>query len=74
MERGEPIQNHVNQLYFGDMSYTISNTKGDNSMDISVGDVVFVKNDKTKRSFWKIGIIQEIITRQDGYFPVGLTV
>ena len=36
-------------------------------MDISTGDVVFVKNDKTKRSFWKIGIIQELITGQDGY-------
>ena len=44
-----------------------NNGKGDNSMDISIGDVVFVKNDKTKRSFWKIGIIQELITGQDGY-------
>ena len=44
-----------------------NNAKGDNSMDISVGDVVFIKNDKTKRSFWKIGIIQELVTGQDGY-------
>ena len=36
-------------------------------MEIFVGDVVFVKNDKTKGSFSKIGIIQGLVTGQDGY-------
>ena len=33
---------------------------------ISVGDVIILKDDLTKRMFWKLGIVKELITGRDG--------
>jgi len=33
---------------------------------ISVGDVVMLKNDSTKRLFWKLAIVHELLTGNDG--------
>ena len=37
-----------------------------NGPRINVGDVVMLKNDSTKRLFWKIAIVQELLTGNDG--------
>ena len=34
--------------------------------EISVGDVVILKNDSTKRLFWRLAIVQELLTGDDG--------
>ena len=34
--------------------------------EIAVGDVVILKNDSTKRLFWRLAIIQELLTGSDG--------
>ena len=34
--------------------------------EIAVGDVVILKNDSTKRLFWSLAIIQELLTGSDG--------
>ena len=34
---------------------------------ISVGNVIVLKDDLTKRMFWKLGIVKELITGRDGH-------
>ena len=34
--------------------------------EIAVGDVVILKNDSTKRLFWRLAIVQELLTGDDG--------
>ena len=34
--------------------------------EIAVGDVVILKNDSTKRLFWRLAVIQELLTGSDG--------
>ena len=39
---------------------------------ISVGDVIILKDDLTKRMFWKLGIVKELITGRDGQIRAAL--
>ena len=39
--------------------------------NIKVGDVVVLKNDKTKRIFWKLGRIESLLPGKDGQIRVG---
>ena len=34
--------------------------------EIAVGDIVILKNDLTKRLFWRLAIVQELLTGNDG--------
>lgn len=36
------------------------------SLTVTKGDVVIVKNDSTKRTFWKLAVVEELIEGQDG--------
>jgi len=37
-----------------------------------VGDVVILKDDTTKRMFWKLAIIEELLTGKDGQVRVAI--
>ena len=37
-----------------------------NSANISVGDIVVVKSDSTKRAFWKLARVEELLISKDG--------
>ena len=39
---------------------------------ISVGDVIIMKDDLTRRVFWKLGIVKELITGRDSQVRVAL--
>ena len=34
---------------------------------IALGDVVVIKDDQTKRSFWKLGVVEELLSGSDGH-------
>ncbi len=34
--------------------------------EIAVGDIVIVQNDKTKRNFWKLAKVEELLPGEDG--------
>ena len=34
--------------------------------EITVGDAVILKNDSTKQLFWRLAIVQELLTGDDG--------
>ena len=40
--------------------------KRSNKASISVGDIVIVKSDTTKRIFWKLGRVKELLAGKDG--------
>lgn len=42
------------------------NSKRQKTEELSVGDIVIIKNDKTNRSFWRLGRIERLITGGDG--------
>ena len=42
------------------------------SRDAAVGDVVVVKDDSTKRAFWKLGLVKELIAGRDGKIRAAL--
>jgi hypothetical protein len=39
---------------------------GSKSTNICVGDIVVVKSDCTKRAFWKLARVEELLTSKDG--------
>ena len=41
--------------------------KGDKRPAIAMGDVVIVKDDKLKRCFWKLAIVKQLISGNDGH-------
>ena len=42
------------------------NSKRQKTEELSVGDVVIIKNDKTNRNFWRLGKVVELISGDDG--------
>ena len=42
------------------------NSKRQKTEALTVGDIVIIKNDKTNRSFWRLGRIEQLITGGDG--------
>ena len=44
----------------------IANRNKDKETVLSIGELVIVKNEQTKRSFWKIGKIIELVPNKDG--------
>ncbi|XP_065895893.1 uncharacterized protein [Dysidea avara] len=42
------------------------------SIDVTVGDVVVLKDDSTKRAFWKLGLVEELIAGRDGKIRAAL--
>jgi hypothetical protein len=43
-----------------------SNAKMNQQPEIAVGDIVIVQNDKTKRNFWKLAKVEELLPGEDG--------
>ena len=41
-------------------------SRQDKKLDISVGDIVILKNDSTSRNFWKLAKIVELLPGRDG--------
>ena len=48
------------------------NSQQRGTSDIKVGDVAVLKDDSTKRAFWKLGLIDELITGRDGKIRAAL--
>ena len=46
-------------------NYSINNQNRSN-VPISLGDVVILRNESTKRMFWKLAIVEELLTGSDG--------
>ena len=42
------------------------NSKRQKTEELTVGDIVIIKNDKTNRSFWRLGRIEQLIAGGDG--------
>ena len=42
------------------------NRKRQTTEELTVGDIVIIKNDKTNRSFWRLGRIEQLIAGGDG--------
>lgn len=40
--------------------------RGQTISDVAVGDVVILKNDLTKRLYWKLAIVEELLKGKDG--------
>ena len=49
------------------------NTHSDNSPQISVGDVVVIKDDGLPRGQWKIGMIQTLLKGRDGLIRAAMS-
>ena len=47
-------------------SHWINSQKTRTSTDVTVGDVVVLKSNSTKRAFWKLEIVEELIAGRDG--------
>ena len=45
--------------------------KGSNKRNISIGDIILLKNDSTSRAFWKLGKVEELIPGKDGNVSCG---
>jgi hypothetical protein len=41
-------------------------TRGNRNPDIAVGDIVIIRNDQTKRNFWKLAKVEELLCGEDG--------
>ena len=41
--------------------------RGTRDCNIAVGDIVILKDDLTKRLFWKLGIVKELLSGRDGH-------
>jgi len=46
--------------------HSIKGGKQTGNQHVKVGDVVILKNDSTKRVFWKMGIVESLLIGQDG--------
>ena len=42
------------------------NSKRQKTEELTVDDIVIIKNDKTNRSFWRLGRIEQLIAGGDG--------
>ena len=42
-------------------------SRGSVGAKIAIGDMVVIKNDWTKRSFWKLGVVEELLSGSDGH-------
>ena len=42
-------------------------SRGSGGSKIALGDVVVIKDDQTKRSFWKLGVVEELLSGSDGH-------
>ena len=43
-----------------------SNSRGNRKPEISVGDIVIIRNDQTKRIFWKLAKVEQLLQGDDG--------
>ena len=53
-------------------SHRVNSRRTGTSIDVTVGDVVVLKDDSTKRAFWKLGLVEELIAGRDGKIRAAL--
>ena len=44
----------------------VTKSRGNRNPEIAVGDIVIIRNDQTKRNFWKLAIVEQLIRGEDG--------
>jgi len=42
-------------------------SRGSGGAKIAIGDVVVIKDDQTNRSFWRLGVVEELLNGADGH-------
>ena len=43
-----------------------SKSKGNRNPDIAIGDIVIIRSDQTKRNFWKLAKVEQLLCGEDG--------